>query len=115
MIKNIQNIHPFFFVLVATILEVVGDAIIRTSIYNHTGLTRIGFFLIGGILLFGYGSSLNLAPVEFGQVVGLYIATLFVVWQAINFIAFRTVPTLPIIIGGAFIIIGGSIVTFWKP
>ncbi len=111
----LKNIHPFFFVLVATILEVVGDAIIRTSIYNYTGLTRMGLFLVGGILLFGYGSSLNLAPVEFGQVVGLYIATLFVVWQVINFIAFRTVPTLPILIGGALIVIGGSIVTFWKP
>jgi hypothetical protein len=115
MLKNIQNIHPFFFVLVATILEVIGDAIIRTSIYNHTGLTRIGLFLVGAILLFGYGSSLNLAPVEFGQVVGLYIATLFVVWQVINFIAFGTVPSLPIIIGGAFIVTGGLLVTFWKP
>jgi hypothetical protein len=115
MIKNIQNIHPFVFILIATIFEVIGDAIIRTSIYNHTGWTRIGFMLIGSILLFGYGSSLNLAPVEFGQVVGLYIATLFVVWQVINFFAFRTLPSLPIIVGGIFIIIGGTIVTFWKP
>ena len=40
--------------------------------------------LIGTVLLFGYGLSLNLAPLEFGQVVGLYVATLFVVWQIIN-------------------------------
>ncbi len=43
-----------------------------------------------------YGSFLNLAPLEFGRVVGLYIATLFVVWQVINFVVFRSVPTLPI-------------------
>ncbi len=115
MLKTIQNIHPFFFVLLATVLEVIGDAIIRTSIYNHTGIARIGLMVIGGILLFGYGSSLNLAPVEFGQVVGLYIATLFVVWQTINYFAFHTLPTFPVIIGGAFIIVGGAIVTFWKP
>lgn len=109
-----KNIHPFFFVLVATVLEVTGDAIIRISIYNHTGLARAALMLAGAILLFGYGSSLNLAPVEFGQVVGLYIATLFVVWQTINFIAFRTVPTLPILIGGLLIVTGGLVVTFWK-
>ena len=65
--------------------------------------------------LLGYGSSLNLAPVEFRHVVGLYIATLFIVWQIINFIFFRTLPNLPIIVGGTLIIIGGMVVTFWKP
>ncbi len=114
MIKILQNIHPVVFLLIATTLEVSGDAIIRTSIYNHTGLARTGFFILGAILLFGYGFSLNLAPLEFSQVVGLYIATLFVVWQVINYIAFRTVPNLPIIIGGILIIAGGLIVSFWK-
>ena len=71
--------------------------------------------LLGGILLFGYGYSLNLAPVEFGKVVGLYIATLFVVWQIGSFIAFRTVPTLPVIVGGILVVAGGLIITFWKP
>ena len=65
-------------------------------------------------MLFGYGYSLNLAPVDFKQVVGLYIATLFVVWQTVNVIAFRTWPTTPILIGGLFIVAGGLIVTFWK-
>ena len=71
--------------------------------------------LAGAALLFGYGSTLNLAPVEFGQVVGLYIATLFVVWQIINFIAFRAFPSLPIVVGGLLIIAGGMVVTFWSP
>ena len=71
--------------------------------------------LIGAALLFGYGFSLNLAPVEFRHVVGLYIATLFVVWQVINFLVFRTLPNLPILIGGILIVVGGLIVTFWKP
>lgn len=51
---------------------------------------------------------------EFRQVVGLYIATLFVMWQTINFLIFRTAPTSPILIGGTLIVIGGLIVTFWK-
>ena len=115
MIKALQNIHPIVFLIIATTLEVSGDAIIRMCIYNHTGLVRIGFALLGAILLFGYGFFLNLAPVEFGQVVGLYIATLFVVWQVINYVAFKSLPSVPIIIGGALVIAGGLIITFWKP
>ena len=114
MIKPLENIQPIFFLIVATLLEVCGDAIIRTSIYNHTGLMRIGLMLLGAMLLFGYGFSLNLAPLEFGKVVGLYIATLFVVWQVINYFAFHTLPSLPIIVGGTMIVAGGLIITFWK-
>ena len=112
--KTLQNIHPIYFLIVATVLEVSGDAIIRMCVYNHTGLARIGLALIGTILLFGYGLFLNLAPVEFSQVVGLYIATLFVVWQIINYVAFKSVPSLPIMVGGSLIVAGGLIVTFWK-
>jgi hypothetical protein len=110
----LQNIHPIFFLIVATVLEVSGDAIIRKTIYDYTGTTRICFGLVGMLLLFGYGYFLNLAPVEFGKVVGLYIATLFIVWQVINYITFKTIPTLPIIVGGAFVVLGGLIITFWK-
>ena len=80
-----------------------------------TALLMVALFLAGAVLLFGYGSFLNLAPVEFRRVVGLYIATLFVVWQLINFIAFRTLPTMPILVGGALVIAGGAIITFWQP
>ena len=70
--------------------------------------------LAGAGLLFGYGFMLNLAPLEFGRVVELYIATLFVVWQITSFTAFRSLPTIPILVGGAFIVVGGMIVSFWS-
>ena len=104
----------FLILLVATTLEVSGDAVVRKGIFGHAGLIRGVLFLLGAALLFGYGFTLNLAPLEFGQVVGLYVATLFVVWQVINAIAFRAVPTVPILIGGSMIIAGGLIVSFWK-
>src|SRR5258705_516464 len=107
--------RPLVFLIVATTLEVSGDALVRMGLYNHSGAARIGLMLVGAVLLFGYGLSLNLAPLEFGQVVGLYIATLFVVWQVINLVAFRVTPTVPIVVGGALIIAGGLLVSFWSP
>ena len=68
----------------------------------------------GRILLFGYGFSLNLAPIEFSRVVGLYIATLFIVWQIVNLIVFKIAPDMPVLFGGALIVAGGSMVTFWR-
>jgi hypothetical protein len=115
MLKIMQGVHPLILLVIATLLEVSGDAVVRMAIYNHVGAIRIALYLVGAALLFGYGSFLNLAPIEFGRVVGLYIATLFVVWQVINFIAFRTLPTMPILAGGVLVIAGGAIITFWKP
>jgi small multidrug resistance family-3 protein len=109
------QIQPIAFLLLATAMEVSGDAIVRIGIYRHGGIARFALFLAGASFLFGYGYCLNRAPVEFGQVVGLYIATLFIMWQVINFAAFRTLPNLSTLVGGAFIITGGLIVTFWKP
>ncbi len=111
----LRDLHSLGFLLVATILEVSGDAVVRMAIYDHVGVIRLGLFLGGAALLFGYGSFLNLAPLQFGQVVGLYIAVLFIVWQVINFAAFRAVPTLPILLGGCLVVAGGAIVSFWRP
>jgi hypothetical protein len=115
-VNSLQGIHPVFFLLLATTMEVGGDAVLRIALYGHSGAgpARIGLFGAGAILLLGYGSCLNLAPLEFRQVVGLYISTLFVVWQVINFLVFRSAPTAPILAGGALIVAGGLIVTFWK-
>jgi small multidrug resistance family-3 protein len=115
MIKALTHVSPLLLLLIATTMEVSGDAVVRMAIYNHAGLTRLALFVTGAGLLLGYGSFLNLAPIEFGRVVGLYIATLFVVWQLISFIAFRAVPTLPIVVGGALVLAGGAVITFWKP
>jgi len=112
--KLLTDLPILLLLVIATGLEVTGDAIIRKSLFEHAGLARIGLFLVGAVLLAGYGTFLNLAPLEFGKVVGLYIATLFVVWQVIAFITFRTLPTVPVMLGGAMIVTGGLVVSFWK-
>lgn len=112
--KLLGDLPVLVFLVAATGLEVSGDAIIRKSLFEHAGLARLALFLLGTVLLAGYGTFLNLAPLEFGQVVGLYIVTLFVMWQIINFLFFGSLPTMPILAGGALIVGGGLVVSFWK-
>jgi hypothetical protein len=112
--KLLADMPVLAFLIIATALEVAGDAIIRKSLFEHAGIARVALFLLGAVLVTGYGTFLNLAPLEFGKVVGLYIATLFVMWQLITFFAFRTLPTLPVMVGGVLIVTGGLVVSFWK-
>jgi hypothetical protein len=100
----------FLFVLAATVFEASGDATIRIALHHPSQSTRIVIFLAGTILLALYGTSLNLAPVEFAAVTGVYIATLFVVFQITNFVFFHVLPTPSVYLGGAFIVTGGVIV-----
>jgi hypothetical protein len=64
---------------------------------GHADSIRLELFLAGAALLFVYGALLNIAPIQFGRVVSLYIATLFVVWQVINAAAFCVMPTMPVL------------------
>ena len=102
------------FLILATTLEVTGDAIIRIGLGRGVVAVKGAYFAAGAVLLFGYGLCLNLAPIEFHRVVGIYIATLFIVWQIISFLIFRSVPTMPILVGGALIVAGGLTVAFWE-
>jgi len=104
----------FLFVFAATIFEAAGDAIVRIALHHQSLSARIGLFLLGYILLALYGTSLNLAPVEFAAVTGMYVATLFVVFQITNFACFGALPTPAVLVGGAFIVIGGLTVALWR-
>ena len=99
----------------ATTFEASGDALVRIGLFERIGAARVGVMAGGAVLLFGYGLMLNLAPLPFERVVGLYIATLFLVWQVVSFITFKSIPSLPIMAGGALIVAGGLLVSFWSP
>jgi len=104
----------FLFVLMATVMEATGDAIVRVALTQGSGPYRILLYLIGAICLTLYGTSLNLAPVEFAQVTGIYIAMLFVMFQITNYVFFRTLPTAPVAVGGCLIVVGGLVVGLWR-
>jgi hypothetical protein len=104
----------FGFLIVATTLEAGGDAVVRTGLAAHAWPVRCLLFLGGAVLLFSYGLALNLAPIEFGRVVGLYVAILFIVWQIVNFAVFRTPLDVPTLVGGSLVVAGGCIVALWQ-
>jgi hypothetical protein len=104
----------FLFVLLATALEATGDAVVRIALHERSGMARVWLYLLGAFALTLYGTSLNLAPVEFAQVTGIYIATLFVMFQITNFLFFKVAPTAPVFAGGLLIMVGGLIVGLWK-
>ena len=106
--------HVFLFVLTATILEATGDAVIRIALHHPSPHLRVAFFFLGAALLTGYGTSLNLAPVEFATVTGIYVATLFVVFQITNYVIFHAAPTPSVLVGGALIVCGGLVIALWR-
>jgi drug/metabolite transporter (DMT)-like permease len=103
------------YVVAATIFEAVGDAVMRVTLQSPSALPgRIALFALASFLLTMYGLFLNLAPVEFATVTGIYLASLFVAFQIVNYILFRHVPSAGVLLGGTFIVAGATIIYFWK-
>ena len=61
-------------------------------------------------MLFAYGVFLTSAPVDFARLLGMYVALFFLTAQVIDLVAFGVRPTLPIVLGGACIVLGGCII-----
>jgi small multidrug resistance family-3 protein len=80
----------FLFVLLATILEASGDA---TRMALHHQPYQRGSAFSGGFILPGSMDFAQYGPVEFATVTGMYVATLFVVFQIANFVFFHILPT----------------------
>jgi hypothetical protein len=104
----------FAFIVAATICEAIGDALMRMGLHYHVLLGRLAMFAGATALLGMYGALLNLAPVEFAEATGVYIACLFVMFQVVNYLFFRALPTPGVLLGGAFIVAGSAIVYLWR-
>jgi small multidrug resistance family-3 protein len=90
-------------------LEAGGDAVVRAGLGVATPV-RFALLALGGVMLFAYGVFLTSAPVDFGRLLGMYVVLFFLTAQAINLVAFGVRPTLPIVLGGACIVLGGCII-----
>lgn len=95
--------------LLAAILEVGGDALVR---WGLTGGKTVGLIL-GAIVLVSYGFMVNLTKLDFGRLMGIYIVVFFLVSQFVAFYFFQEKIKLPLLVGGALIVAGGIVLTFW--
>jgi len=90
--------------LVAAVLEIGGDALIRTGL----AAARWPAIAAGGAALVAYGLVVNLnRSIDFGKLMGVYIAVFFVVSQLVSFAAFGERPSIRMLAAGSLIVIGG--------
>ena len=98
----------------AAFLEVSGDACFQSGLYQATGAARSLWFLAGAAVLATYGFFVNLPQWDFGKLLGVYVVLFFLFAQIVARVRFHQSPTTPIVVGGAFIVAGGLVMTFWK-
>ncbi|MGO9452928.1 MAG: hypothetical protein ACLQDV_18105 [Candidatus Binataceae bacterium] len=91
--------------IVASVLEVGGDALIRIGLQGP-----IYSMAAGAVTLFAYGVLVNKSGVDFNRLMGIYIAVFFLVSQVISFVLFKQIPDDRILLGGGFIVAGGMVI-----
>ena len=102
--------EKFLLLLVAAVLEVGGDALIRHGLKGGGGL----LMALGAVVLVGYGFLVNLTAIDFGRLMGIYIALFFVVAQLTSVLIFREKLAAPVLVGGALVVGGGLTMACWQ-
>ena len=96
--------------VLAACLEVGGDALVRMGLQGG----KVWGLVLGAIVLTLYGVSVNLPKWDFGKLMGIYIALFFIVSQVVAVVAFHDKIKTPTLVGGALIVAGGIVLTFWQ-
>jgi len=99
---------------IAAFLEAWGDSFFQAAFYRSQGMARILMPFAGAAVLTLYGSTVNIPRWDFGKLLGVYVVLFFLAAQLLARVRFGQSPTPPIYVGGAFILIGGAVMAFWK-
>ncbi len=109
--------HPggtLLILLVAAFLEAYGDSSFQTALYRSSGMTRALAVLSGAASLAAYGLVVNTPRWDFGRLLGVYVVLFFVLAQVLARVRFGQTPTWPVFAGGALIVAGGAVISFWS-
>ena len=104
----------FLLLCAGAALEVLGDSCFQSGLHRSSGAGRVSWFLLGTVLLGLYALLVNLPRWDFGKLLGLYVVFFFLAAQAVAKIRFDQPMTMPVRVGGAFIVVGGLILSLWK-
>jgi small multidrug resistance family-3 protein len=97
--------------ILAAAMEVGGDACVRWGLKSG----RVVGLVLGSLVLVLYGFTVNVSKWDFGKLMGVYIAVFFVVSQIMAVALFHERIKAPAIVGGALIVLGGIVLTVWRP
>lgn len=111
--KRVSRTKVIALLALCALLEAGGDALIRKGMLAAPG-TRLAFYATGAVVLFLYGWLVNRPPWTFGSLLGVYVVLFFVVAQLLALFVFHEKLTVPIATGGALIVAGGLVITFWR-
>jgi small multidrug resistance family-3 protein len=105
-----MNARILIFLILAALLEVGGDALIRG------GMQRKGVMLLlaGAATLVIYGVMVNLTKLDFSRLMGLYIVIFFLVAQAVAVLVFRERLDRSVMAGGGLVVLGGIVMTVFR-
>jgi small multidrug resistance family-3 protein len=104
----------FLFLLAAAFLEVLGDSFFQSALHRPSATPRWLLYAGGAAILTLYGFVVNLPHWDFGRLLGVYVAFLFVAAQIVAGIRFHQKPSLPTLVGGFMIVVGGVVISFWQ-
>jgi drug/metabolite transporter superfamily protein YnfA len=93
------------FLIIAALLEVGGDALVRWGLKGG----RILGFILGAVTLLTYAVFVNTPKWDFGRLLGIYIAIFFITSQIISVLIFHETFRLPTLIAGILIVSGGIV------
>ena len=94
--------------IAAALLEVGGDAVIRTGLRGRS----LAFIAAGCLALGGYGLVVNMVKWDFSRLLGVYVALFALVSILCGRFVFKENVPLSTWFGLVFIIIGGLIIQF---
>ena len=104
----INNLPPWVIFLVAAILEVGGDTLIRKGLNGcGRGIIILGFIMIGC-----YGLFVNKCTWDFSKMLGTYLAFFSAASLLAGLIIFKDPFSYRTLIGLVFITIGGLIIQY---
>ena len=95
----------------AAFLEAYGDSCFQSALYRSLGVTRALAFAGGAISLTAYGLLVNAPRWDFGRLLGVYVVLFFLLAQIIAHVRFGQSPSLSILVGGALIVAGGTVIS----
>ena len=104
----------FLILAIAAYLEVQGDACFQSGLHHASGAEQLGWFVAGAVVLVCYSLLLNSSRIDFGKLLGIYVVLFFLAAQVVAKVQFRQSPSKPTYVGGAFLVVGGFIMTLWK-